>query len=275
VRLKVVSLVRALERRELIGAQLRAISAPFSFLDATDGRELTRFERSFVDDRARKAITAFPLSDGEIGCWHSHRRIMVDLAVNGPDMVAVVEDDVTVLPDFQRVLATIEKSRVAFDLLDLHRVFRPSQTFVPHSNLCEGFDIGWMRYTQMCTTGYVMRREGAIKFLQAVPRFSHAIDKSLKRWWANGLNYFVLSKPIVSVPRNGHSQIDEEGRATRSPYPDAQSPYWRAARLVTRGADSINKRLQFPALMRRSQALLPAYDDLAQAERRAQLQAAQ
>jgi glycosyl transferase family 25 len=274
VKLVVVSLARALERRALISAQLNTIGAPYCFLDATDGRELTRFERSFVDDRGRRAITKYPLTDGEIGCWHSHRRIMVDLAMNGPEMVAVVEDDVAILPDFLRVLAAVEQSRVAFDVLDIHRVFKPSQTFVRHSTLCDGFDIGWLRYTQMTTTGYVIRREGAIKFLQSVPRFAHAVDKALKRWWANGLNYFVLSKPIVSVPRHGHSHIDDDGRASRVAYDDADRLYWRAVRGITRASDSLSKRRQFEVMIRRSQALLPEVDE-AIAERHLQLRAAQ
>ena len=80
MKLIVISLARAAERRARISSQLDSIGAPFTFLDATDGKELNQFERSFVDHDARKAISEFPLSDGEIGCWHSHRRIMVDIA---------------------------------------------------------------------------------------------------------------------------------------------------------------------------------------------------
>ncbi len=252
----VISLARAHERRAKIKTQLESIGAPFTFLDATDARELTAFERSFVDHRTRKAITPYPLSDGEIGCWYSHRRVMADLVTNGPDVVAVVEDDVTPHPDLPRVLAAIARSRVAFDFIDLHRVFRPSQTFERHSHLCDGYDIGWVRYTQMCTTGYVIRREGAEKFLNAVPSLSHAVDKSMKRWWANNLNYFVLNKPVVHVPRGTPSQIDAEGRAQRAPYPDADHMRWRLARLVTRASDSLAKRMQFSALRKRSRSLL-------------------
>lgn len=252
----VVSLTRAVERRAAIERQFAALKLPFVFLDATDGRHLTRFERSFVDDRTRKTITEYPLTDGEIGCWHSHRRIMLDMAMHGPEIMAIIEDDAEITPDLPRVLAALERSRVDFDVVDLHRVGRRGQTFVKHSVLAPGFDIGWVRYTQMRTTGYVIRREGAIKFLQAVPRFSHAIDKAMKRWWSNGLNCFALSAAVLAAPRDGHSYIDDQGRAARATYPDAGQLYWRLARFATRMADTIQKRRHFDELMRRSTPLL-------------------
>jgi glycosyl transferase, family 25 len=245
----VISLARAPERRRKMQDKLSALNVPFEIFEATDCCHLTLAERAFVDDAARRKISKFPLVDSEIACWHSHRRIMVEIAENGPEMVTVLEDDAGLSQHFPKVLEAIEQSGLQFDLIDLHRIFRKIEIFYPCCNLCESFDLGRIRYSQMRLTGYVISRRGAQKFLRAVPRFAHMVDKSMKRWWDNGLSYFVLSEPVVMHDDCGCSLIDET-RAVRVPYVEADSVYWRAVRLLVKFSDSVQMRVGFPVYLR-------------------------
>ena len=267
VKIVVISLARAPERRRRMRERLSALNLPFVLLEATDGRLLTQEERAFVDDAARRKISRFPLGDGEIGCWHSHRRIMLELAQNGPDMVAVLEDDAGLSHHLPEVLTAIEQSGLAFDFIDLHRKFRNVQTFMPCLDLCTGFELGRIRYSQMDLTGYVVSRQGAQKFLAAVPRFSHAVDKSMKRWWDNGLSYFVLSHPVVTHDDNGQSLIDQT-RGNRLPYPDADTLRWRLARFITKLSDSVRSRIGFPAYLREGRRAAGVRTPMSSAENR-------
>ena len=228
---------------------LSALNMPFEIFEAADGCDLTRSERAFMDDAARRRVSRFPLSDSEIGCWHSHRRIMLKIAEQGPEIAAVLEDDAGLSQHFPRVLRAIEQSRASFDFIDLHRIFRGMEIFYPCCNLCEGFDLGRIRYLQMRLTGYVISRQGARKFLAGVPRFAHAVDKSMKRWWSNGLSYFVLSQPVVTHDDYGCSLIDGT-RALRVPFAEADAIHWRATRLFTRLSDSVRMRIGFPGYLR-------------------------
>ena len=78
------------------------------------------------------------------------------------------------------------------------------------------------------------------------PRFAHAVDKEIHRYWANGLDIYGLERPVVTHVDGGKSYIEEtreqETPASRPRYPDADSLYWRAMRLKARMKDSIQKR---------------------------------
>ena len=98
----------------------------------------------------------------------------------------------------------------------------------------------------MGAIGYVVSKQGAQKFLDYAPRFAHAVDKEIHRYWANGLDVYGLERPIVTHCDGGRSFIEEtreqDSPTTRPRYPNADSLYWRAMRLKTRMEDSIHKR---------------------------------
>lgn len=254
----VINLVRATERRQKMGEQFSALGVAFEFLEATDGRTLDQKYRDLVDHDRRKRITQYPLTDNEIGCWISHRRAMQKLIDSGKPMATIVEDDSIISPDFPRVLDAIEKSGFKFDVIDLHRNFKRSEKFVLCKPLLPEFGLGRIGYTHMNATAYVMSREGAQKFLKYAARFAHALDKELHRYWANGLDIYGLEKPVAVQEKGGYSYIDEtrgqDRPKERERYPDADQIYWRVQRRLTKVVDSVQKRLAFPAYVRRGRA---------------------
>ena len=96
-----------------------------------------------------------------------------------------------------------------------------------------------------------MSREGALKFLKYAPRFAHAVDKEMHRYWANGLNMYGLERPVAVQDDRGYSYIDETRGQNRPSermcYPDADGIYWKIRRRWTQISDSIQKRLAFAA----------------------------
>eukprot|EP01035_Chromulina_nebulosa_P038569 gene38569-52107_t len=100
------------------------------------------------------------------------------------------------------------------------------------------------------TLGYVVSRRGAERFLARSTRFVHAVDKAMHRWWANGLELYGLSRPMVATDPQFVSMIAET-RADRPEFPAARMPHWLAARALVRVSDSVRKRLLFPAYVHR------------------------
>ncbi|MFY9288343.1 MAG: glycosyltransferase family 25 protein [Alphaproteobacteria bacterium] len=250
-----INLARATERRQRMDEQFKSFNLDYDVLDATDGRHLSADDKALVDHESRKAITPHPLTDNEIGCWISHRRAMRAIIDSGVKMAAILEDDAALAADFPYVLEAIEDHGGSFDFIDLHRNFKRDEFFVSSRPLLPGCDLGRIGYTHMRATAYVMSREGAKKFLNYAPRFAHAVDKELHRWWANGLDIYGLEKPVAVQDDGGHSYIEEtrgqERPQERLRYPDANQLQWRLKRKITRAMDSIQKRVAFPAYVRK------------------------
>jgi len=255
MRLLLLNLDRAADRRRNMERQFAALGLDCERLAATDGHALNAEDRALVDNDKRRHITPYPLSDNEIGCWLSHRRALQQMATGSDAMAAVVEDDAELAPDFARVLAAIEQQKPDFDFIFLHRKFKQGEIFVPCRPLLPDLSLGRVGPAHMGAIAYVVSRKGAQKFLAYAPRFAHAVDKEIHRYWANGLDIYGLERPVATHADQGHSYIEEtraqESSATRARYPDADSLYWQLMRSITRLSDSIQKRLAWPIYARK------------------------
>ena len=252
MRIIVINLARAIERKEKISAQFKNIGIECEFLGAIDGREITDKDRSLVDNEKRKRITKYPLTDNEIACWLSHKNAMLSLLASNEEMIAIIEDDAVLSPEFANVIKNIEKSNIKFDVIDLHRKFKKGEFFVTCHKLIDRHAVGRIGRSHMGAIGYIISRNGAQKFLDYAPRFAHAIDKEMRRYWANGLDIYGLETPIVSHNDSEHSYIDEtrgqERPKERKSYPDAKK--FGFQRKLNQIKDSINKRISFYKITR-------------------------
>jgi glycosyl transferase, family 25 len=250
-----INLARAADRLQKMAAQFATLGTGYELLTATDGRSLTDIDRALVDNEKRKMITAYPLTDNEIGCWISHRRAMERLVASQEAMATIVEDDVTLSPDFPKVLEAIEEHAGSFDIIDLHRNFRRGEIFVPCRPLIPHYSLGRIGYTHMNANAYVVSRQGAQQFLSYATRFVHAFDKELHRYWANGLDLYGLEHPVAVQEDGSYSYIDEtrgqERPTKRRRYADADLLYYRARRRLVRLSDSVRKRLAFPGYVKK------------------------
>jgi len=229
MRIYVINLARATERRKKMEQLANTLGVVFDFLEATDGKALTDAERNRVDHDERKRISEYPLTDNEVGCWLSHLRAMKMLVDSGEPMGAILEDDAALSPEFPRVLNAIEAHAGSFDVIDLHRLFKKGEIFALCRPLLPGFGLGRIGYTHMHATAYVMSRAGAQKFLAHATYFAHAIDKEMHRYWANGMDIYGLEQPVARQDDGGYSYIDEtrdQNRPkVRKAYPDAENTY--------------------------------------------------
>jgi glycosyl transferase family 25 len=254
MRIILINLARATDRRAKMQAQFAALNLPFEILEATDGRKITDKERNLVDNNLRRRISPYPLTDNEIGCWLSHRRAIESVAKGTENMAAIVEDDTAIFPDFGKVCNAIENKGGTFDFIFLHRQFKRNEVFVPCRRILPENQIGRVGPMSMGCHTYIVSRDGAAKFLARGNRFAHAVDKEIHRYWVSRLNIFGLENPVAKHADEGHSYIDEtrghDRPKVRERYPDSDAWIWRWHRSMTKLQDSINKRLSFPAYVR-------------------------
>jgi glycosyl transferase family 25 len=254
MRVILINLARATDRRDIMRAQFDAQHLPFEVLEATDGRTITDIERNLVDHDQRKRITPYPLTDNEIGCWLSHRRAIASVAEGTEPMAVILEDDTAITPEFATTLAQIEQVGTPFDFIFLHRGFKRNEVFASCRPLGNSNSMGRVGPMSMGCHAYVVSREGAQKFMARPKRFAHAVDKEIHRYWASGLDIYGLLIPVAKHADKGKSYIDEtrnhDKPQTRARYGDADHLYWRWQRYLTRVRDSIAKRVAFPSYVR-------------------------
>ena len=130
-----------------------------------------------------------PQADGSIANWLSQRQVMRNIVENGPETVAIFEDDAELAPELSAVLAVLGKRSVSFDVVKLN-IRRPSKTFIPYKRLSTGHRIGRVRYYDFGTEGYVITRDAARRFLEATPKMMWEMDMAINNYWENGLNIF-------------------------------------------------------------------------------------
>ena len=249
----VLNLARAVDRKQNIERSAALAGVKLQFIEAVDGRFLNDEQRALVDHARRKKITPYLLADGEIGCWLSHRRALQALVDSGQSMAAILEDDVELHLDFSNVLNAIQTHGGIFDMVTLHQNFH-HRAFIPCRPLVAGTQMGRVRYMQTGNVGYVITRNAAKAFLAATPRFVHAVDKEMHRYWASNLDIYALSCPIVVHNDAGHSYLAEtrldHRQQDRIKYPDAGQLHSRLQRFGSRMMDTVAKRLAFPAYVR-------------------------
>ena len=93
LRIFVISLARAAERRAAISAHLQALGLEFEMVDGVDGRALP------AEEHARLLAPGVTFSSpGVVGCYMSHMAVYRRLVETGAAAALVLEDDATLNP---------------------------------------------------------------------------------------------------------------------------------------------------------------------------------
>ncbi len=195
MKIAVINLERETERRARMTAALEELGLAFTLFPAIDGRRLTADQQALID-YAGLHRQGWPMRAGALGNWLSHRAILADMIANGPEVMAVLEDDSELAPELPEALDALERADGLFDIVFLNRG-RATRRFLPHRRLASGHELGWLRWSHFGTQGYVITRPAARRFLEAFPRVRLNIDRSLAAYWRTGLATYCLRPAVV------------------------------------------------------------------------------
>ena len=251
MRIVLISLERATERRLRMADQFTRAGLDYEIWPAKDARTLTDEDRAFVDGAARERLGLHPIPDGSLANTLSQRAAMRDLVRNGPEMMAVFEDDARFNDGLPAVLQELERRSDMFDIVKLQRrnVRRP---FFSTITLGTGHRLGRVRFSDFGSEGYVITQDAARLLLERTPRMVREIDHVLSRFWENGLNVLYIDPPVVREDGADDSQIQEtrsmERRAHR--HERRRRPAILLRRLTAIIANDIQRRIAFRQRLR-------------------------
>ena len=234
MRIVLINLERATERYARMKERFIACGLEFDYQKAIDWHDLTAHHHTLVDyDIVRRK--SIRMQSGLLACWLSHRKVLLDLIDNGPEMVTVLEDDVCFSPDLPEVLNRITELKRPFGIIFLYRG-PTKRKFLPHFALNSDYRLGWLLFSNFGTQGYVITREAARHFLESSMPICAPIDLALASDWHHGLITYCLDPPVIHhCDREKKQSFIRAGEAYGPKYKDLRAYLRQRWMLLTEG----------------------------------------
>lgn len=201
-----INLKQSVSRREKMERELEKLEFQSEFIDAVDGRVLSRSERELVcSDWRTRMRHGRRLTGGELGCVLSHL-VFYRRLLDSCDRVAVVlEDDVELMQDFNDAARDVEKF--------LSEIEEPAIVQFPglERDFSAVRDRAFVQVrSALGTYAYAVNRAGAELLLKRFSPIRMPIDKYDYLIRHCGLSYYVYSSRVLSVDNEGESMVGSE-----------------------------------------------------------------
>lgn len=160
----VINMAKAKDRMLSMKSQLDAQGLLFERIEAVDGSKLNAQQRkNEYSDWWYRLFHGSPMSNGNLGCTLSHRKIYNKILAKKLEWVVILEDDAVLDANFANLLEAIEMHTRDFDMLQLYSFRLP----VKQVRAVGGTGFNVMKYANhhSSTAAYALRFEGAKKLL--------------------------------------------------------------------------------------------------------------
>ena len=206
MKIYVVSLERAAERRRRVETVLSARGIEFEFFDAVNGFEgLPERLQGMPDDRHRVMFRSRPLTPGEKGCYASHF-LLWEKCVELNEPILILEDDFLPTQYFEEVLGTLPKIHEQYEYVKVEPQVGSATALPTIDNMQLMF---W--HNNMCwTTGYSLSPKGARRLLEHSRRWLCSVDNFIGESYRTGLVCAGLIPYAIYSPRDMGSDIQNK-----------------------------------------------------------------
>ena len=164
MRIFVISLKDAVDRRAFVSGQLDSIGLEYDFVDAVWGKNHYT-DPAYYDKEKALRIELRNLTPGEVGCALSHQKVYDLIIEYNLPYAFVMEDDAVLSPDLPEVLRSLVDHIKQNDLIQLERCDVYSRKGI--KTLYKSYRIvkpTMIKYGSMCqSAGYVITQEAARK----------------------------------------------------------------------------------------------------------------
>lgn len=220
----VISLKNAAERRAAASQQLDAAGVSFRFFDAAEGAESLNTCFTGIDRRLYRLNTLREPLAAEIGCYASHLGLWKK-CVELQESILVLEDDFHLENGFAGALPIIHELADKYGFVRLERFHRLRKRLKNHLRPAtfqiisrDGMQLHYLSDVPLCMTAYALNPEAAKSLIDASATLIAPVDKFLQKKWLHGVPIFALSPTLVKVSALGsESTIGTRQRKSRNP----------------------------------------------------------
>lgn len=242
----VISLERALERREYMKSLVARLGFNATIISAVDGKNLRPEQRARYSSARAQRVYGCEMSDNEIACYLSHLSIYSKMLEHRIDVALVLEDDISAVGDLKPIVDDLLKlPKSSWQVVRLQSskksVSHPTEgdrSGEPVARIGER-EIFRLRTGVLGGCAYMIRLGAASAMLARSEQIDMPIDQTLDRYWENGIVPYVLRPMPVWHEDLFESEIGERGRALAAAPAKKNVRRRRTQRLV----DSLNKRI--------------------------------
>jgi glycosyl transferase, family 25 len=169
----VINMAKDVGRMASMSAQLKAQGLAFERVEAVAGRDLSPEEKKHSHSPFWFGLLqGRRITDGELGCALSHRKVYQLMLDRSQDCAVIFEDDVELMPEFAVYLENIENETRAFDMVHLFAFRTPEKMH----HTATDFQVMTFIGASSSAAAYMLRRSGAKKLMQ-LPRVYVTADK--------------------------------------------------------------------------------------------------
>jgi glycosyl transferase, family 25 len=223
MRIICINLDHSPQRWTFMTGQLRALGVEVERLAAIDGAA------NVPAWLAPEFAGPHQLTSGEVGCNASHLVAAQMVVGQGLPHVVILEDDVTLDPDFPLACReAVDNAPAGWDCIHLSGVVKRSVVAV--QNLLNGRTL--VRYSRMPlnAAAYILSNRGARKLLTPAPRRC-AYDVEVRHAWLANLNVLGVYPAPARQTNSFQSDIGHYGPSSLGPFSEVYLEWWTARSL--------------------------------------------
>lgn len=168
-------------------------------ISAMLGDELTEKQKNENYSKAlNKAKYHYELSDGEIGCYLSHRKAWQNIATGNEPYGIVIEDDIELTGDLNLAINTINKLSMKWQVIKLS-AYQNRKRKVAYSCVVDhGFELVVHKKPMSGCAATAITKDAAIKLLEHSNSFGRPVDVDIQHFWEREIYvYSLLPYPVA------------------------------------------------------------------------------
>lgn len=188
MRVLVINLERAADRRRHMTGQFANVGVPCEFLTAIDGAQGDHPLFAHYDAKRCTRFYGKPLTPGAVGCYASHFTAW-QRCVDSNEPLVVMEDDVVVLPAFPQALQVLGELLAEYPLI---RLFGQRVRPLRRIRQVAGFELIRFLRGPAGGHGYAISPHAAAVLIAGSKWWREPVDRYIDRFWTHGLNSMAL-----------------------------------------------------------------------------------
>lgn len=198
MRIVVINLERALERRQRMQAQLASLALDHAFFAAVDAARGQLDGVSRYDERRALRMLGHALTPAEVGCFASHY-LLWERCVRDGEALIVMEDDLLLDPTLPAAVEALPGPLAHCGLIRLAGL--TPRRWQPVLELGERWRLVRNLKGPRGTQCYALHPNGARALLAGAQVWIDAVDLYLDAFWLHGVpSYALLPSPVTHLP---------------------------------------------------------------------------